>query len=201
MNVITRDRPLAPEQLEAALRQIGAERYHNLHPFHRALHRGKLTRGQVQAWALNRYYYQSTIPLKDAVVISRFRDRGIRMEWRHRIEDHDGDVGTEGGIERWLKLTEGLGLDSPYVESAERILPATRSMRGSVARCILPDLLSNMAGSVSAAPMFPQSRRSNSTSMPMCALKPSGGFSNFAVVQGSASRPPSHRPRPKIRFT
>ena len=59
-------------------------------------------------------------------MISRFRDRGIRLEWRHRIEDHDGDLGTEGGIERWLKLTEGLGLDSAYVESAEGILPATR---------------------------------------------------------------------------
>ena len=95
------------EELEAALRHIGATRYHNLHPFHRLLHGGKLNKGQVQAWALNRYYYQSTIPIKDAVVISRFRDRGIRLEWRHRIEDHDGDLGTEGGIERWLKLTEG----------------------------------------------------------------------------------------------
>ena len=112
--------------LEATLRQIGATRYHSLHPFHRLLHGGKLDKGQVQAWALNRYYYQSTIPLKDAVVISRFRDRKIRMEWRHRIEDHDGDTGTEGGIERWLKLTEGLGLDSAYVESTEGILPATR---------------------------------------------------------------------------
>src|SRR3981189_3132524 len=114
------------KELEAALRQIGATRYHNLHPFHRLLHGGKLNKGQVQAWALNRYYYQSTISIKDAVVISRFRDRGIRLEWRHRIEDHDGDVGTEGGIERWLKLTEGLGLDNAYGESAEGILPATR---------------------------------------------------------------------------
>lgn len=114
------------EELEAALREIGATRYHNLHPFHKLLHGGKLNKGQVQAWALNRYYYQSSIPIKDAVVISRFRDRAIRLEWRHRIEDHDGDVGTEGGIERWLKLTEGLGLDSAYVESAEGILPATR---------------------------------------------------------------------------
>jgi pyrroloquinoline-quinone synthase len=113
-------------ELEAALRHIGATRYHSLHPFHRLLHGGKLNKGQVQAWALNRYYYQSTIPLKDAVVISRFRDRGIRQEWRHRIEDHDGEPGTEGGIERWLKLTEGLGLDSAYVESTEGILPATR---------------------------------------------------------------------------
>ena len=114
-----------PEEMEATLRQIGATRYHNLHPFHRLLHGGKLNKGQVQAWALNRYYYQSTIPLKDAVVISRFRDRAVRVEWRHRIEDHDGDP-DEGGIERWLKLTEGLGLDTAYVESTEGILPATR---------------------------------------------------------------------------
>lgn len=114
------------EQLEAALREIGATRYHSLHPFHRLLHGGELNKGQVQAWALNRYYYQSTIPIKDAVVISRFRDRATRLEWRHRIEDHDGDVGSEGGIERWLKLTEGLGLDTAYVESTEGILPATR---------------------------------------------------------------------------
>jgi pyrroloquinoline-quinone synthase len=113
-------------QLEDALRQIGATRYHNHHPFHKMLHGGQLNKGQVQAWALNRYHYQSTIPIKDAVVISRFRDRATRLEWRHRIEDHDGDAGTEGGIERWLKLTEGLGLDSAYVESTEGILPITR---------------------------------------------------------------------------
>ena len=114
------------DELEAMLRHIGATRYHNLHPFHRLLHGGKLNKGQVQAWALNRYFYQRTIPLKDAMVISRFRDRATRVEWRHRIEDHDGDIGSEGGIERWLKLTEGLGLDSAYVESTEGILPATR---------------------------------------------------------------------------
>lgn len=121
------DAPLdTPEQLEEQLRFIGATRYHSLHPFHALLHGGKLNRGQVQAWALNRYYYQSTIPIKDAVVISRFRDRDTRIEWRHRIADHDGDIGTEGGIERWIKLTEGLGLDTDYVERAEGILPATR---------------------------------------------------------------------------
>src|SRR3569832_1621876 len=113
-------------ELEAALRFIGETRYHSLHPFHKLLHGGKLNKGQVQAWALNRYYYQSTIPIKDAVVISRFRARPTRIEWRHRIEDHDGAVGTEGGSDRWLKLTEGLGLDTGYVESAEGILAATR---------------------------------------------------------------------------
>ena len=59
-------------------------------------------------------------------VLSRFRDRQLRLEWRHRIEDHDGFFDTEGGIERWLKLTDGLGLDRAYVESTQGILAATR---------------------------------------------------------------------------
>ncbi|GAA4522550.1 pyrroloquinoline-quinone synthase PqqC [Chelativorans composti] len=121
------DSPLeSAEALERRLYEIGAKRYHNLHPFHKMLHGGKLNKGQVQAWALNRYYYQSSIPIKDAHVLSRFRDRNIRLEWRKRIEDHDGVAGDEGGIERWLVLTDGLGLDRAYVESTQGILPATR---------------------------------------------------------------------------
>lgn len=131
MMIVTK--PLSPETplhsanaMEDRLREIGEKRYHNLHPFHHLLHGGTLSKGQVQAWALNRYYYQSSIPLKDAVVISRFRDRATRVEWRHRLEDHDGSLGDEGGIDRWLMLTDGLGLDRAYVESTAGILPATR---------------------------------------------------------------------------
>src|SRR5271165_2457305 len=94
------------DELEAALRQIGAERYHILHPFHRLLHGGKLNRGQVQAWALNRYYYQAMIPIKDASLLARLPDVEDRREWRRRIVDHDGDAGTIGGVGRWLKLAE-----------------------------------------------------------------------------------------------
>ena len=126
MNMMPRTELHSADELEARLREIGATRYHNLHPFHRMLHGGELTKAQVQAWALNRYYYQSSIPIKDSVLMSRFRDRQIRLEWRHRIEDHDGDFGAEGGIERWFKLTDGLGLDRDYVESTEGILPETR---------------------------------------------------------------------------
>jgi pyrroloquinoline-quinone synthase len=122
---------LSPGELEAQLRQIGAERYHNHHPFHRLLHDGKLSRGQVQAWALNRYYYQAAIPLKDAALMARLETVELRREWRRRIEDHDGRAdghgGWEaGGIERWLKLAEGVGLDRALVESATLILPETR---------------------------------------------------------------------------
>ena len=114
------------DQLEAALREIGAERYHILHPFHRLLHTGQLDRGQVQAWALNRYYYQSRIPMKDAALISRCADAALRREWQVRLLDHDGTGDQEGGIVRWLRLCEGLGLDPDYVRSEEGILPATK---------------------------------------------------------------------------
>ncbi len=117
---------LTPEQLEAAIRQIGAERYHDKHPFHALLHGGKLNKGQVQAWALNRYCYQSGVPRKDAALMSRVQDRELRREWVHRILDHDGAAGEEGGIERWLVLTDALGLERNYVMSMHGALPATR---------------------------------------------------------------------------
>lgn len=118
---------LTEGELEAALRDIGRRRYHRLHPFHHLLHGGKCTRGQVQAWALNRYYYQAMIPLKDANLISRCHDQDLRRNWRSRLVDHDGDGGKqEGGIERWLRLTEGLGLDRDYVISEQGLLPGTR---------------------------------------------------------------------------
>jgi pyrroloquinoline-quinone synthase len=114
------------DEMEAALRCIGAERYHNLHPFHRLLHGGRLSRGQVQAWALNRYVYQSHIPLKDAALISRCDDPDLRREWIVRIHDHDGSAGQDGGILRWLRLCEGLGLDPDFVRTYAGALPATR---------------------------------------------------------------------------
>jgi coenzyme PQQ biosynthesis protein C len=117
---------LTPEQLEAALRDIGARRYHRLHPFHKLLHGGQCTKGQVQAWALNRYYYQSMIPIKDASLIARCDDPAVRREWRSRLVDHDGEAEDDGGIARWLRLTDGLGLDRGYVTSLRGLLPGTR---------------------------------------------------------------------------
>ena len=118
--------PLTAAELEARLRDIGARRYHRLHPFHHLLHGGKCSKGQVQAWALNRYYYQAMIPQKDANLIARCDDSELRREWRSRLADHDGEPGREGGIARWLKLTDGVGLPRDYVVSLRGLLPATR---------------------------------------------------------------------------
>jgi len=123
---MTDDTLLPSEELERRLRAIGEERYHILHPFHKLLHGGQLTKGQVQAWALNRYYYQASIPRKDAHVVARLPTPDLRREWRRRLVDHDGDGIAPGGVDRWLKLTDGLGLDRDYVVSLTGLLPGTR---------------------------------------------------------------------------
>jgi len=114
------------EEFEARLRQIGAERYHDKHPFHHLLHSGGCTPDQVRAWVINRYYYQSRIPMKDAAFMSRVEDPALRRAWRSRIEDHDGTASSEGGIARWLKLAEAVGLDPGYVASSRGVLAGTR---------------------------------------------------------------------------
>ena len=118
--------PKDREAFEARLRQIGADRYHDKHPFHHMLHGGECTKTQVRAWVINRYYYQSRIPMKDAAFLSRCEDASLRRAWRSRIEDHDGSPEEGGGIRRWLKLAEAVGLDPDFVESCEGVLPGTR---------------------------------------------------------------------------
>ena len=117
---------MSRESLEARLRAIGAERYHDKHPFHNRLHGGDCTPDQVRAWVINRWAYQAAIPMKDAAFMSRVYDPAIRREWRSRIEDHDGGITEGGGIRRWLKLAEAVGLDPDYVASGRGVLPATQ---------------------------------------------------------------------------
>src|ERR1700693_1275146 len=117
---------MAPHLLEAELRATGATRYHTLHPFHRRLHGGECSLAEVRAWSLNRYYYQSLIPAKDATILARMGDPALRREWRRRVIDHDGEAEGDGGIARWLHLTGGVGLESGLVVAPRGILPATR---------------------------------------------------------------------------
>ena len=120
------DCPLSTEELQSRLREVGTQRYHHQHAFHLLMHAGKLTRGQLQAWTLNRYYYQSRIPIKDAIIMSRSEDPGFRRAWRKRVLDHDGDGSAEAGIERWLKLAEATGLSRKRVISCNEVLPGVR---------------------------------------------------------------------------
>nr|WP_158817784.1 pyrroloquinoline-quinone synthase PqqC [Methylocapsa sp. S129] len=138
-----------PQELEAALRQIGATRYHNLHPLHRLMHEGRCTKTQLQAWALNRYYYQAMIPVKDSTILSRIEDAALRRIWRQRIIDHDGEHEADGGIYRWIKLAEGLGLDRELVVQARAILPTTRyAVEAYIHFCATKTLLEAIASSL-----------------------------------------------------
>jgi pyrroloquinoline-quinone synthase len=136
-------------ELEDMLRQVGAARYHNRHPLHHKMTAGTLSKGQMQAWALNRYCYQAVIPRKDAMILARAEDPAFRAEWRKRIEDHDGDDGWNGGVARWLKLATGLGLDEALVTSERAALPATRFAVGAyLSFCTSHSLLEAVASSL-----------------------------------------------------
>ena len=110
----------------ARLKAEGEKRYHDRHPFHIAMHSGKLSREQIQAWVRNRFYYQTRIPIKDAIVLSKSEDPAFRRVWIHRILDHDGKAEGEGGIAQWLRLAHGVGLDVEEVKSLRGVLPGVR---------------------------------------------------------------------------
>src|SRR3984957_7220068 len=114
---------LSREELHHRLLAVGESRYHHRHPFHLRMHEGQLTRGQIQAWALNRYYYQSRIPIKDALLLAKSDDPGFRRAWRKRILDHDGDTDGYGGVEKWIQLAEAAGVTREQVVPCTGVLP------------------------------------------------------------------------------
>jgi pyrroloquinoline-quinone synthase len=113
------------QDFEHQLRAKG-DRYHIHHPFQVRMNAGRCTREQVQKWVCNRFYYQASIPLKDAAILSNCPDREVRREWIKRIVDHDGTQGDEGGIEAWIRLGVATGLTREAVTSLDHVLPAVR---------------------------------------------------------------------------
>jgi len=114
------------DEFLAALRAVGESGYHHLHPFHVRMNAGQLLPEEIRVWVANRFYYQRCIPLKDAAILSNCPERDVRRTWLHRIVDHDGSGGTEGGIEAWLRLAEGCGLDRASVLAGEGLRPGVR---------------------------------------------------------------------------
>ncbi|BEV08055.1 pyrroloquinoline-quinone synthase PqqC [Methylophilus glucosoxydans] len=126
MNAVSHDNlPWSREEFEAKLREKG-QGYHIYHPLHMLMYEGKLSREQLQCWVANRYYYQIMIPQKDAAIMSNCPDKEVRKGWIHRITDHDGYEGSEGGIEAWVKLGEAVGLTREQVTSLELVSPGVR---------------------------------------------------------------------------
>jgi pyrroloquinoline-quinone synthase len=121
-----RDALWSADAFVARLRAEGQGRYHDQHPMHQLMHAGKLTRTQLQAWTLNRYYYQTRIPIKDAIIVSKSEDPAFRRAWIRRIHDHDGTGPDDGGLALWLRLAEAVGLDREEVASCRAVLPGVR---------------------------------------------------------------------------
>ncbi|BCZ57659.1 pyrroloquinoline-quinone synthase [Serratia marcescens] len=122
---MTQPLPLTPQAFEAALRAKGAY-YHIHHPYHIAMHNGEATREQIQGWVANRFYYQTSIPIKDAAIMANCPQPETRRKWVQRILDHDGYGGSEGGIEAWLRLGEAVGLQRDALLSEQLVLPGVR---------------------------------------------------------------------------
>jgi pyrroloquinoline-quinone synthase len=118
--------PWSREELERRLRAVGAARYHNKHPFNQRMHRGELSRAELQLWVANRYCYQQAIPLKDAAILSNCPEQAVRRAWIQRIIDHDGREGSEGGLEAWLRLAAAMGVVRDVVLSETWVLPGVR---------------------------------------------------------------------------
>lgn len=113
------------EEFEQKLREKG-KYYHIYHPFHVAMNGGESSREQIHGWVANRFYYQVTIPIKDAAIMANCTERDVRREWVQRILDHDGVDGEEGGIEAWLRLGEAVGMTREQIVSHEQVLPGVR---------------------------------------------------------------------------
>jgi pyrroloquinoline-quinone synthase len=118
--------PWDRETFTQKLQTLGMTRYHHLHPFHRVMNAGKLTRVQIRGWAANRFYYQKNIPIKDAAILSNCPDRAVRRAWMGRIRDHDGAQDSEGGIEAWLQLAQAAGLSREETLDERHVLPGVR---------------------------------------------------------------------------
>jgi len=118
--------PLSSAEFVEWLRREGASRYHDHHRVHVLMHQGKLSKTQLQQWVLNRYYYQTRIPIKDALILAKSEDPAFRRAWIRRIHDHDGDSPGEGGLALWLRLAEGVGLARAEVEGLGSVLPGVK---------------------------------------------------------------------------
>ena len=117
--------PWSREEFEAQLRAQGRA-YHIHHPYNVLLNTGAASREQIRGWVANRFYYQISIPIKDAAILSNCPDRAVRRNWVQRILDHDGYGDDPVGIESWLRLGEAVGLSRGSVEDLSLVLPGVR---------------------------------------------------------------------------
>ncbi|MGW1726474.1 pyrroloquinoline-quinone synthase PqqC [Streptomyces sp. NPDC002306] len=141
--------PWTAEELERRLRELAVGRYHDRHPFNQRMHRGRLTPAELRTWVANRFYYQCNIPIKDALILSKLPLPAQRRSWLRRIQDHDGHTDQDGGIERWLRLGEAVGLRREELLEHRHLLPGVRlAVDGYVNFCRNATVLEAVASSL-----------------------------------------------------
>ncbi|MBW5248387.1 pyrroloquinoline-quinone synthase PqqC [Streptomyces sp. P01-B04] len=141
--------PLPPAAFEHELRELARSRYHDTHPFNVRMHQGGLSPAALRTWVVNRFHYQRSIPVKDALILAKLPEAAMRRSWLRRIQDHDGLAEGEGGIERWLRLGEAVGVDRAEMESGESVLPGVRfAVDGYVNFCRLSPATEAVASSL-----------------------------------------------------
>ena len=134
---------------ENEIQELLDEHYHHRHPFNEKMHAGLLDREDLRIWVLNRYYYQTRIPIKDGMILAKSPEAPFRREWIQRIQDHDGREEGQGGLELWLKLAEAVGLERGKVASLEGVLPGVRRACDAYVDFVAShDLLESVAASL-----------------------------------------------------
>jgi len=108
------------------LKAVGGRSYHDKHPFHLLMNAGQLSPEAIRGWVINRFYYQTSIPLKDAAILSNCPFHEVRRLWTYRIVEHDGTQGEEGGIEAWLRLGAACGVSREEMLAGKQVAPAVR---------------------------------------------------------------------------
>jgi pyrroloquinoline-quinone synthase len=112
----TRRRSAAKEELLgrdeflSLLQKRIRDMYQDRHPLMQMLYAGKLTRKQVKAWIINRFYLQKNIPLKDAAILSNCPEAEVRKLWIGRLLKREGLGGSIGDVEGWIGLAEAAGV-------------------------------------------------------------------------------------------
>ncbi|HLQ03251.1 MAG TPA: hypothetical protein VK114_00525 [Nitrososphaerales archaeon] len=116
-----RSREVFSRDLRSALKP----RYIDRHPFMRLLYKGELSKKQIHAWLINRFYLQNNIISKDAAILSNCPLPEIRRIWMSRTIRREGLERPPGDVEGWLILAESAGLRREEVLAA-RCLPGVR---------------------------------------------------------------------------
>lgn len=107
-----------------SLIEEGQKRFPEQHPFLKLFYDGKLTLDQLRSWAVNRYYFHSHIPEKEAAIAANCPP-DVRQLWIEKLIEEAGEKGKPSHPDLWLKFCKDLGLAKEQVMKAE-VLPAVK---------------------------------------------------------------------------